>query len=95
VHYNAGASAIYAVTRDFHALVEWVGYWTEFGEPGMPKQYEFSSLISPGVRKAFNFGGETQMVLGAAVPVGLTRSAPDIGVFLYLSFEHSFLKHTD
>lgn len=76
-------------------MVEWVAYWTQFGEPGMSRHNEFSSLISPGVRKAFNFGAETQLVLGAAVPVGLTRSAPDIGMFLYLSFEHSFVKHTE
>ena len=30
-------------------------------------------------------------VVGAAVPVGLTRDAPDIGLFLYMSFENRFM----
>jgi len=45
------------------------------------------------VRKAFNLRGGSQFVLGIAAPIGLTRSAPDYGVFLYVSFEHSFVKN--
>jgi hypothetical protein len=47
-------------------------------------------LISPGVRKAFNFQNGSQFVVGLAVPVGISEPAPDCGVFLYLSFEHWF-----
>jgi hypothetical protein len=49
-------------------------------------------VISPGVRKAFNFANNVQLVLGVAVPVGLTSATPDIGVFLYASFEHFFTR---
>lgn len=91
-HYNLGGSAIYAATRDIHFLVEWVGVWNEAPKANGNLRHEFASVISPGVRKAFNFRDGSQFVLGVATPIGLTASAPDYGVFLYISFEHSFLK---
>ena len=91
-HYNLGGSAIYAATRDIHFLVEWVGVWNEARKANGNLRHEFASAISPGVRKAFNFRDGSQFVLGVATPIGLTASAPDYGVFLYISFEHSFLK---
>ena len=90
LHYNLGSSLIYAPARNLHFLVEWVGYWNQFGELGRSKDYEFAALISPGVRKAFNFANGSQLVLGVAAPIGLTRAAPDFGAFLYVSFEHFF-----
>jgi hypothetical protein len=91
-HYNLGASTICAPTRDVHLMLEWVGYWVETtrSSGGMP--HEFVSQISPGVRKAFNSRNSSQLVAGVAVPIGVTDSAPDYGVFLYLSFEHRFLR---
>jgi hypothetical protein len=91
-HYNLGGSAIYAATRDLHFLVEWLGLWIDAPNSSGNLNHEFSSVISPGVRKAFNFRGGSQLVLGVAAPMGLTGSAPDYGVFFYFSFEHSFLK---
>jgi len=88
--YNLGASIIYAHTFSLHFLVEWVAYWNQSGEAGQPKNRELTSLISPGVRKAFNFANESQLVLGIAAPIGLTRASPDIGVLFYVSFEHFF-----
>jgi hypothetical protein len=88
LHYHSGASAIYAATPDLHFLVEWIGVWADSAGDG----HEFESLISPGVRHAFNFQNGSQLVLGLAVPIGLTSSAPDVGAFLYCSFEHAFLK---
>lgn len=90
-HYNLGASVIYAATSDFHFLLEWVGNWNNLQAEDGGQKHEFVTLISPGVRKAFNFSNGMQIVLGAAVPVGLNRASPDIGVFLYLSIEHDFL----
>jgi hypothetical protein len=88
--YNLGASIIYAHTTTLHFLLEWVGYWNQSGEPGLPKSRELTSLISPGVRKAFNFANQAQLVIGIAAPIGLTRASPDIGCLLYVSFEHFF-----
>jgi hypothetical protein len=91
-HYNLGASAIYAATRDVHLMLEWVGYWIETPRSSGNLHHEFVSQISPGVRKAFNFRNGSQLVAGVAVPLGVNDRAPDYGVFLYLSFEHSFLR---
>ncbi|MBI5387172.1 MAG: transporter [Verrucomicrobia bacterium] len=88
LHYNLGQSVIYAATPTFNLMLEWVGYWNDQPTPAGRTSKEFSSLVSPGVRKAFNFSNGSQLVLGLAAPIGLTRSSPDYGVFLYLSFEH-------
>ncbi len=89
-HYNLGASAIYAPARNLHFLLEWVGVWFESGNSSGGLDKEFVSLISPGVRKALNLSNGAQLVLGAAVPIGLNSASPDFGVFLYVSFEHFF-----
>ncbi|MBI4658403.1 MAG: transporter [Verrucomicrobia bacterium] len=92
LHYHLGASTIYAPTRDLHFLLEWIGLWNEgLGADGNLER-EFEAVISPGMRRAFNLANEAQLVLGVGVPIGLTASAPDVGVFLYLSFEHGFLR---
>jgi hypothetical protein len=85
-NYNLGASAIYAVNDRFHLMLEWVGNWEDEAGANRP----LAAVISPGARYAFNFANDSQLVLGVGVPVGLTRQAPDIGVFLYVSFEHFF-----
>lgn len=86
--YNLGASAIYCVNERLNFMLEWIGNWNETPADNGHLDHEFSSVISPGVRYAFNFENGSQLVVGAAVPVGLTGSAPDIGAFLYFSFEH-------
>ena len=88
--YNLGASAIYAATDRLHFMLEWIGNWGESSNGGGGTDREFSSIISPGLRYAFNFKNDSQLVLGLAAPIGLNDAAPDIGVFLYVSFEHFF-----
>ena len=92
LHFNLGASAIYAASDRLHLMLEWIGNWDESPTGGGSTDREFSSVISPGARYAFNFAGDTQLVLGIAAPIGLNDAAPDFGVFLYVSFEHGFLK---
>lgn len=89
-HFNLGVSLIYAATEDVHVLVEWIGEGNEGLAAGDRLRREFGSVLSPGLRKAFNFDGGAQVVVGVAAPVGLTGHAPDYGVFLYLSLEHGF-----
>ena len=87
--YNLGASAIYAASERLHLMLEWVGTWDEFSTgPGTDR--EFASVLSPGLRYAFNYASDTQLVLGIATPIGLNDAAPDYGVFFYVSFEHGF-----
>lgn len=89
-HAHLGGSAIYALTHDLHLMLEWVGSWIESERAGGGTRHEWVSLISPGLRKAFDFRGDVQLVLGVAAPLGLTRASPDFGVFLYASLEHPF-----
>lgn len=90
-HFNLGASVICAATPDLHLMVEWTGNWLNLPDGGAGLKHEFTHVVSPGLRRAWNFADDSQLVLGVAVPVGLNRAAPDIGVFLYLSFEHFFV----
>lgn len=91
-NYNIGASVIYAVTPTFNVLLEAVAEWEE--EPGEfgGKESSFSAFLSPGFRYAVNFANDSQLVVGLAAPIGLTGDAPDYGIFIYCSFEHSFLR---
>ena len=49
---------------------------------------QFSSVISPGARYAFNVAEETQIVLGFGLPIGLNRATPELAGLLYFSVEH-------
>ena len=91
VHWNLGASAIYALSGDFHLMLEWTGNWLEFADaPGLETHHEFITVLSPGARYAFNLRRDMQLVVGLAAPIGLNSESPDIGVVLYASFEHFF-----
>jgi hypothetical protein len=95
--YNLGASAIYAVSRDFNLMLETVAGWNEDIAEGAFALEETvdrstTALISPGARYAFNLPNEAQLVVGAALPIGLTPDSPDWGVFFYFSFEHPFIR---
>ncbi|MEA3208648.1 MAG: hypothetical protein QOE70_1705 [Chthoniobacter sp.] len=90
--YNLGASAIYAVSPTFNVLVEGVTTWDEEVDDLGQRDRSFSAVISPGIRYAVNLPNDAQFVTGIAAPIGLSSDAPDYGVFLYFSFEHSFLR---
>jgi hypothetical protein len=99
-NYNLGASAIYAVTRDFNLMLESVAGWiqdVDFDPSSIATvrpsvNRSTIALISPGARYAFNLANDLQIVAGAAMPVGLTSDSPDWGLFFYLSFEHPFVR---
>lgn len=99
-NYNLGASAIYAVSRDFNLMLEAVAGWNEDiaeGEFAAEATVDrtTTALISPGARYAFNLPNDAQLVFGAALPIGLTSDTPDWGLFFYFSFEHPFMQITD
>ncbi len=96
-NYNLGASAIYAVSRDFNLLLETVAGWNEDiteGElaPEPTVDRATTALVSPGARYAFNLPNDAQLVVGVALPIGLTSDSPDWGMFFYCSFEHPFTR---
>jgi hypothetical protein len=88
---NFGGSGIFAATRDFNLMFEATGEWRESVNGSGRIEREFAGTFSPGFRYAFNLPSG-QLVVGAAVPLPLTKAAPDRSVFLYLSFEHPLLK---
>jgi hypothetical protein len=90
--FNLGASAIWRPLPTFHVMVEVA--WSQVeavGGPGVTTD-ERELHISPGVRWAHNLAGGLQIVPGIAFPIGVGPSRGDNAVFLYLSFEHGFLK---
>lgn len=105
-NYNLGGSAIYAVSRNFNLMLEAVAFWEEdaadFAESLAASattnkasaiiDRTVTALLSPGARYAFNCPNDLQIVVGAALPIGLTSDSPDWGLFFYLSFEHPFVR---
>ena len=96
-NYNLGASAIYAVSRDFNLMLETVAGRNEDiaeGElaPEPTVDRATTALVSPGARYAFNLPNDAQLVVGLALPIGLTSDSPDWGMFFYCSFEHPFTR---
>jgi hypothetical protein len=88
--FNLGASAIYALSKNFNAMLEAIAEWEEEVNDGGGTSRPASVLVSPGFRYGFNHPGDAQTVIGLAVPIGVTSAAPDFGVFIYASFEHAF-----
>ena len=84
-----GGSAIYALRRDWHVLVEGLARWSERSTGFRAVDRWSETVISPGFRYAFS-GRSSQWVVGIGVPIGLQRRAPDYGLLLYLSLEHPF-----
>src|SRR5262245_17428527 len=94
VTYRLGASAIYAVTRDFNWMLETVAEWEQSVNADRVLERQFTYTISPGFRYALNYPqlNDLQVVMGAAAPVSFTSGkSTDYGVIFYLSFEHKFL----
>jgi hypothetical protein len=91
VNYNLGGSAIYAVSSNFNLMLESVAFWEEDVDLEGKVDRTVAALVSPGARYAFNLPNGAQLVVGFAVPIGLTSDSPDYGLFFYCSFEHPFV----
>jgi hypothetical protein len=91
-NYNLGVSAIYAVSSNFNLMLESVAFWEEDVDLEGKVDRTVTALLSPGARYAFNLPNDAQLVVGFAVPIGLTSDSPDYGLFFYCSFEHPFLR---
>ena len=64
----------------------------ELERHGIRSVGEAVRYLVPGARFAVNFP-DAQLVLGASSPVSFTREEkPDVGFFLYLSYEHKYKK---
>lgn len=91
--YNLGASAIWLASYDLNFMLELVAFWNdELNEFGV-REHTTEVIVNPGVRYAIYTEGSLQWVIGVGVPIGLSKDAPDYGVFGYMSVEHAFKKN--
>ncbi len=86
--YNLGASAIYFLRPTFHLMLEGLCLWDDQLNFDGTESQVFQAILSPGIRWASYTAGDTQVVFGLGVPIGVSRDAPDIAAFFYMSFEH-------
>lgn len=88
--YNLGASAFYKPETFLNFFVEFVVFWNQEIDESGGRDSLVQVLVNPGFRYAICQLEEVEWVIGVGVPVGLSRDAPDIGVFAYMSVEHGF-----
>ena len=88
--FNLGVSAILIESPVIQPLIEIFGNFDHDIDDEGGLDRTTSVTASPGFRWSPYTHGETQIVVGSALPIGLTKDAADIGVFLYFSVEHGF-----
>ncbi|MGE5305978.1 MAG: transporter [Alphaproteobacteria bacterium] len=88
VSYYVGGSAIFAILPRLHAMLEWISNFEDDINDAGKAVHAFKPVISPGFRTAVVNEEELQIVLGAAMPIGLNRNSNNFGAFLYFSIEH-------
>lgn len=87
---SAGQSLVWLAHPNFNVLVEAVVASNQvFGDDGSPVR-RTDSLVAPGVRAAFSLPGNSQIVTGLAVPIGVGASSGQSSLFFYLSAELPF-----
>lgn len=90
--YNLGASAFWKPQTNLHFFVELLALRNEELDDRGVRVAMTQAFVNPGFRYAICQFEAVEWVVGLAVPVGLTRDSPDIGVFAYMSIEHAFSK---
>ncbi len=86
--WHAGASLIYRMLPMVHAMLESVYRTDELeSEDGLEDDW----VISPGFRAGINLG-DHQLVLGAALPIGLLDSNDTRALITYISYELPFMR---
>lgn len=85
--FNLGQSTVFLASNKFNILMETVWNRNEnvIGKDRVKSEY--SLLLNPGIRWAWNLKNGFQVVPGIAVPLGVGPSRGERGIFLYLSFE--------
>jgi hypothetical protein len=86
---HAAASGIWRVRPMLNLMIESVVAWDEVVTAGGAHAREAEFTLSPGLRTGFDIG-DTQTILGVAVPVVFTDAGTSAGVFAYLSYELPF-----
>jgi len=93
--YNLGGAIQWHVNLDFNLFVEAVAVWADDINGLGEKERIKLAFINPGFVWAVYTSDEVQWVIGASVPIGLTRDSDDIGLIAYMSIEHAFKKERE
>ena len=87
-----GASAIYRVRPMFNVMLETVASWdAEEVSPSIVER-KGAFILSPGFRGGWEIAHDTQLILGAAIPITWFDDDVSPGLFLYCSYELPFRK---
>jgi DtxR family transcriptional regulator, Mn-dependent transcriptional regulator len=85
-------SGIYRLRPMLNLMLESVLAWDAAEVlPGTVERTRAFTL-SPGVRGGWNVAPDTQLVVGAAIPITWVAGASSTGIFAYLSYELPFVK---
>ncbi|MEA2343989.1 MAG: hypothetical protein QOF63_2158 [Thermoanaerobaculia bacterium] len=82
---TAGNSFVWLANHRFNVLVETL--WSRTSDRS---GHDSQTTLSPGIRWSYDFPNKLQIVPGLAFPI--TNHGGGKSVFLYLSFEHPFVK---
>jgi hypothetical protein len=82
---TAGNSIVWLARPRFNVLVETL--WSRTSDRS---GHDSQTTVSPGIRWSYDFPSKLQVVPGLAFPI--TNHGGGRSVFLYLSFEHPFVK---
>jgi len=82
---TAGNSFVWLANHRFNVLVETL--WSRTSDRSA---HDSQTTVSPGIRWSYDFPNKLQIVPGLAFPI--TNHGGGKSVFLYLSFEHPFVK---
>ena len=87
---HVALSGIWRLRPMFNLMLESVVEWEHLVE-GDEKRHEAVVTLSPGFRTGWNVG-DTQTIVGFAVPVSITGDSTNAGVFGYFSYELPFIQ---
>jgi DtxR family Mn-dependent transcriptional regulator len=89
---SLAGSAIYRLRPMVNLMLESVVNWVagEAARGGI--EHPVAVTFSPGVRGGWNVGSDSQVVVGAAIPITRAGGGTTAGVFAYFSYELPFRK---
>jgi len=85
-------SAIYRLKPMLNLMLESVVVDVAADTPAGGVSHTGAFTLSPGVRGGWNLGKDTQIIIGAAIPITWTGGDASTGIFGYFSYELPFGK---
>lgn len=89
---SLAASAIYRLQPMLNLMMESVVNWVAGDAAKGGIEHPVAFTFSPGVRGGWNMGSDSQIILGAAIPITRAGGDTTAGVFAYFSYELPFRK---